>query len=110
HWHEGRGTAILFVVDTVGFAVAFVWTLLGWRHWRSVSVAMLGGTVGFFAWYVLTGRETLDLVGLVTTAVELAAALVVLASVASSHRLRRSGQRLVAAAALPVAVLTVLGT
>lgn len=110
HWHDARLTAILFVVDTAAFVVACAWTVLGRRHWASVAVATLGGTVGFYVWYVLTGRETLDLVGLVTTAVELAAALVVLAPAASLHRLRRNGQRWVAAAAVPVAVLTLLGT
>jgi len=110
HWHDERLTAILFVVDAAGFAVAFAWTLLGRRHWQLVSVAMLGGTVGYYAWYLLTGRETLDLVGLVTTAVELTAALVVLAPAASLHRLHPTGQRWVAAAAVPVSVLSLLGT
>ncbi|HEY6317103.1 MAG TPA: hypothetical protein VI462_04350 [Acidimicrobiia bacterium] len=109
HWHDARLTAILFVVDTAGFVVAFAWTLLGRRHWQLVSVAMLGGTVGLYAWYLLTGRETLDLVGLVTTAVELTAALVVLAPAASLHRLHPTGQRWVAAAAVPVSVLSLLG-
>ena len=36
-------TALLFVVDAVGFAVAFWWTFISRRHWRLVSAAMLGG-------------------------------------------------------------------
>jgi len=110
HWRDERFTAILFLVDTAGFAAVFVWTLSGRRHWPSAAVAMLGGTVALYAWYVLSGRETLDLVGLFTTSFELAAALVVLAPAASLHRRRRGGQRWVAAAAVPVSVLSLLGT
>ena len=44
HWGDARVTAILFIVDTIGFAIAFWWTFTSRRHWRLVSVAMLGGT------------------------------------------------------------------
>src|ERR1700694_5544125 len=76
HWGDARVTAILFVVDTVGFAAAFWWTFTARRRWRLVSVAMLGGTACFYALYIVKGWETMDLVGLVATTIEAAAALV----------------------------------
>ena len=45
---------------------------------------MLGGTACFYALYILTGWETMDLVGLVTTTVEAAAALIVLSPAAAA--------------------------
>jgi len=44
HRSDERVTAILFIADTIGFAVAFWWTFAARAHWRLVSVAMLGGT------------------------------------------------------------------
>ena len=78
HWAADRTDALLFIADTVGFVVAFVWTLTARRHWKVLAVATLAGTSGVYVWYLVSGRETADLVGLVTTTVELAAALVVL--------------------------------
>ncbi len=106
HWGDARVTAILFIADAVGFAVAFWWTFTRRAHWRLVSVAMLGGTACAYALYILTGWETMDLVGLVTTTIEAAAALVVLSPVAASA----SRQYGVALAAVPVALVSLLGT
>jgi hypothetical protein len=47
HWGDERVTAILFILDTIGFAIAFWWTFTARAHWRLVSVAMLGGTACF---------------------------------------------------------------
>jgi hypothetical protein len=58
HWGDERVTAILFVVDTIGFGVAFWWTFTARPHWRLVSVAMLGGTACFYAFSILKGWET----------------------------------------------------
>jgi hypothetical protein len=109
HWGDARVTAILFIADTVGFAVAFWWTLTTRRHWRLVSAAMLGGTAGGYALYILKGWETMDLVGLVTTTIEAAAALVVLspAVAGSASPARQHGA---AIAAVPVALVALLGT
>jgi hypothetical protein len=107
HWGDARVTAILFVVDTIGFAVAFWWTLNARRHWRLVAAAMLGGTACFYALYILKGWETMDLVGLVTTTVEAAGALVLLSPTTSIVPAR---QRAMAIAAVPVALLSLLGT
>ncbi len=76
HWGDSRGLAILFALDTLGFLAASAWLLLDGRHWRVAAFAMLAGTVVGYATYVLKGWETPDLVGLVTTGVELSAALV----------------------------------
>jgi hypothetical protein len=109
HWGDARVTAILFIVDTVGFAVAFWWTFTARRHWQLVSVAMLGGTACFYALYILTGWENMDLVGLVTTTVEAAAALIVLSPVAAGSA-SAARQHAVALAAVPVALIALLGT
>jgi hypothetical protein len=108
HWGDARVTAILFIVDTIGFAVAFWWTFTSRAHWRLISVAMLGGTACFYAFYILKGWETMDLVGLVTTTIEAAAALVVLSPAGSPTAAAR--QYVVALAALPVALVSLLGT
>jgi hypothetical protein len=107
HWGDERVTAILFIADTVGFAVAFWWTFTSRAHWRIISVAMLGGTALFYAFYILKGWETMDLVGLVTTTIEAAAALVVLWPADSPTAARQCA---VALAALPVALVSLLGT
>jgi hypothetical protein len=107
HWGDERVTAVLFIVDTVGFAIAFWWTFTARAHWRLVSVSMLGGTACFYAFYILRGWETMDLVGLVTTTIEAAAALVVLSPAGSPAAGR---QYAVALAGLPVALVSLLGT
>jgi hypothetical protein len=107
HWGDARVTAVLFAADTIGFAVAYWWTITARRHWRLVAAAMLGGTAGAYALYILTGWETMDLVGLLTTTIEAAAALVVLSPATSLSPARQFG---VALAALPVAMASLLGT
>jgi hypothetical protein len=107
HWGDARVTAILFVGDAVGLAVAFWWTFTSRRYWQLVSAAMLGGTACAYVLYIVRGWETMDLVGLVTTTIEAAAALVVLSPVASAVPAR---QYAAAFAALPVAMLSLLGT
>jgi hypothetical protein len=109
HWGDARVTAILFIVDTVGFAVAFWWTYTGRRHWALVSAAMLGGTACGYALYILMGWETMDLVGLITTTIEAAAALLVL-SPAVTGAASPARQHSAAIAAVPVALMALLGT
>jgi len=109
HWGDSRGMAFLFALDTLGFLAASAWVLLGRRHWRAVAFAMLAGTFVGYAFYLLRGWETPDPVGLVTTGVELSAALVL----AMPDRARGdapAGRRWALAAAAPVALLTMLGT
>jgi hypothetical protein len=105
HWGDARVTALLFIADTVGLAVSFWWTLTARRHWQLGAAAMLGGTACAYALYIVAGWETMDLVGLLTTTIEAAAALIVLAPSATPAR-----QRTVAWAAVPVALLSLLGT
>jgi hypothetical protein len=106
HWGDERTTAVLFIIDTVGFVLACRWTLFQRRHWRVFSAAMLGGTACVYAFYILKGWETMDLVGLVTSTIEGAAALVVLSPVSSSAG---SGQQRAALVAVPLAILSLLG-
>jgi hypothetical protein len=107
HWGDARVTAALFIFDTIGFAVAFWWTLTARRHWRLVAAAMLGGTACAYAFYIVKGWETMDLVGLVTTTIEAAGALVLFSPIAPTVPAR---ERAVALAAVPVALLSLLGT
>jgi hypothetical protein len=109
HWASERVTAILFVLDAVAFVLVFVLTFGGGRHWRAVSAALLFGTAGAYVLYVLRGWETMDLVGLLTTTIELAAALVVLSpAISSAGSPSREGW--LAFGAIPVAMVTLLGT
>jgi hypothetical protein len=112
HWGDDRVTALLFIADTVGFAVAFWWTLGARRFWRVVDVAMLGGTAGAYALYLLKGWESADPVGILTTTVELAAALIVLSPtpVSAPGPSLPGRERWTAAAAVPLALLSLLGT
>jgi hypothetical protein len=66
---------------------------------------MLCGTSCAYALYILMGWETMDLVGLLTTTIEAAAALVVLAPTRLPGR-----ERGLLLAAVPVAMLSLLGT
>jgi hypothetical protein len=101
---------VLFIVDAVGFAFAFGWTLAARRCWRLIDVAMLGGTAGAYVVYILKGWESADPVGLLTTTIELAAALIVLSPAPTVAGNRPGRDRWVAVAALPLALLTLLGT
>jgi hypothetical protein len=110
HWADDHNVALLFIVDTAGFALAMAWILLRRRHWAAVSAAMLLGTVGVYAWYLLTGREDPDIVGLLTTAVELAAGLVAVSAIlwSSAERSRTRGPRWIVVTGAAV-VLAVVG-
>ena len=107
HWADERVTAILFIVDAVAFLVAFFWTFTSRNHWRLVAVAATGGTAVAYAFYILRGWETMDLVGLLTTTIEFAAALMVVSPVLANTPSR---EHRVALAALPLALVTLLGT
>jgi hypothetical protein len=109
HWGGERVTAILFIVDTIGFGLVFWWTFMSKAHWKFLSVAMLAGTFCAYALYVVRGWETMDLVGLLTTTIEFAAALVVLSPIAARSG-SKTRERWLALGAVPVALVTLLGT
>jgi hypothetical protein len=110
HWGDAHVTALLFIVDAAGFLFAFPWCLGQRRFWELVAVAMLVGTAAVYALYLLAGWETADPVGILTTTIELACGLLLMASALStdSHR-RPSTDRWVALAAVPVALASLLG-
>jgi hypothetical protein len=107
HWADERVTAMLFIVDAVAFLAAFYWTFTSRRHWKLASVAIAGGTAIAYAVYIVAGWETMDLVGLLTTTIEFAAALLVVSPALSSSPSR---EHRVALAAVPLALATLLGT
>jgi hypothetical protein len=109
HWTPERNTAILFIIDAVAFLVVGWWTFVAGRHWKVVSFLMLFGTASGYALYVLRGWETTDLVGLLTTTIEFAAALIVLSPLAAAPESARR-ERWLALGAVPVALATLLGT
>jgi hypothetical protein len=110
HWQDAHVTALLFIVDTVGFLFALVWTLGQRRFWELIDVAMLVGTAAVYALYLVTGWETADPVGLLTTTIELASGLLLLASALSTGSERRpSTDRWIGIAALPIALASLLG-
>ncbi len=107
HWQDAHVMALLFIADTVGFLFAFAWTLSQRRSWELVDVAMLVGTAAVYALYLLAGWETADPVGLLTTTIELASGLLLLASVLSSASEHRpSTDRWLCVAAVPVALIS----
>jgi hypothetical protein len=109
HWGPERGTAILFIIDAIAFFVVSYWILEESRYWKLTSSLIGGGTAVFYAFYILRGWETMDLVGLLTTTIELAGALVVLSPMAAQLQTpRREGWLMVAA--LPVAMISLIGT
>jgi hypothetical protein len=109
HWGGERVTAILFIVGTIGFGLVFWWTFMSKAHWKFLSVAMLAGTFCAYALYVVRGWETMDLVGLLTTTIEFAAALVVLSPIAARSG-SKTRERWLALGAVPLALVTLLGT
>jgi hypothetical protein len=107
HWVDERVTAILFIIDAAVFLVAFYWTFTSRNRWRLFSVGITGGTAIAYAFYIVRGWETMDLVGLLTTTIELAAALMVVSPILSTSPSR---EHRVALAAVPLALTTLLGT
>jgi hypothetical protein len=110
HWSDARATALLFIADAIGFLAAFVWTIRSGRHWALIDTVMLGGTSLAYVFYVVRGWEAPDVVGLLTTTIELGAALIVVGSVRTNPALRRTRQPLVRALAIPLAFISMLGT
>jgi hypothetical protein len=97
HLAEEPVLGVLFALDGVALLVAVAWSVtrpIG--GWRAASVLLLLGGVLAYVWYVATGRETADAVGLASKLVELASiALLVLpgmrarlAGQASTHLMR----------------------
>lgn len=109
HWHDERSTAWWFAIDAVGFLVAAGWTLLGRAGWRTAGLGMLAVTSAAYIYYVAERGERLDIVGLATTTVELAAAMFLLQPVVADVRHQPPAYPWVAAATVPVALLTVFG-
>jgi hypothetical protein len=109
HWGDARVTAILFIGDALLFAAAAAWTFLARPHWKLVAVAISAGTAATYALYLLTGWETADPVGMVTTTIELASALVLLVpSMAAAPGLRARDVWLTVGS-IPVALVSLLG-
>jgi hypothetical protein len=77
HWAADRVLAVLFILDTLGFAAVAAWTVLQRRHWQLLSAAMLGGTVLGYAFYLGRGWETADPVGMLVSLIELSGFFVV---------------------------------
>ena len=108
HWGDSRVLALLFVADAVGFLAASAWLVVDGRFWRIGTLAMLGGTVVGYVFYLLKGWESADPVGLITTGIELAAALVLMTPATSAVGAPTS-RRWTMLAVIPIAAVTVLG-
>jgi hypothetical protein len=107
HWGDERMTAI-FILDTIGFGVAFWWAFTSRAHWRLVSC---WGAQGCSMPPTSSGLGAMDLAGLVTTTIEAAASLVVLSPARWPARSAPAARPCVVALfALPVALVSVLGT
>jgi hypothetical protein len=109
HWRDERTTAILFILDTIVFAVAFAWTLTKRKHWQYVSLAVLTATSSAYMVYILRGQETMDTVGALTTTIELAAALLIAKALLSSPAHPGTPNLWAALATVALAILALLG-
>lgn len=107
HWTEERTTALWFAVDAGGFLLAAALTLVMRPGWRAVSFAMLALTSASYIYYVVQRGESADIVGVAMTTVELAGAMLLLQPVAAEVRHQPPAYPWVAAATVPVALLTV---
>jgi hypothetical protein len=110
HWGHERTTAVLFILDTVAFAVALAWTLAQQRHWQLVSLAALTATSSAYMVYILRGQEAMDAVGALTTAIELAAALLIAKALLSTPAPPGNQDRWATLAAVAVATLALVVT
>jgi hypothetical protein len=110
HWGGARITAVLFVVGTVGMVAGAVWTLLQRRGWRIAAFGMLAGTAAGYGLYLVMHWETADLVGVTTSAVELGAALILLAPERSDVRVSGLRTRWQMVGSMLLALCAMLGT
>ena len=107
HWAQERTMAILFGVAAMGFVVVALLALLVTPGWRAASIGMLVATTAAYVYYLMIEGESADLVGVVTTTLELAAAMLLLQPVAAGARTKPPAYPWVAAATVPVALVTV---
>ena len=77
HWTEDRLRAVLFGLDTVALLGVAVGAFVR-RDWVTPAALLLIANVLAYAFYVLTGREGLDAIGIFTQVVELSALVLVL--------------------------------
>ena len=70
-------TALLFGLDGIALAAVALAAVAGLRHWRPAAAALLVGSMVAYAFYLMAGRETADVIGGATKLVELGALLVI---------------------------------
>lgn len=109
HWSAERRLAQLFVLDTIGFLVAMGLVIARHHSWRAASLVMLWATVIGYVWYLLAGWESPDLLGLLTTTIELGGALV-LVTPQQQRTIGRSGVRWMVPSAVAIALFSLVCT
>ena len=77
HWDEDRLRAILFVLNGLALGAVALGAFVDTR-WRGAAVFFLGSSLFAYAFYVLTGREGVDAIGVFTKLVEAGALVLVL--------------------------------
>lgn len=77
HWAEDRSRAILFIADSFALLAVAVGAFVSSR-WATPARLLLAANVLAYAFYVLTGREGLDAIGIFTQVVEFSALVLVL--------------------------------
>jgi hypothetical protein len=105
HWQDERQTAVLFALNGVAFLGVSVAALRRVPGWRTVALALLAATVIAYVWYIATGREDADLVGLLLKGVEIAALASLLLGAAASKVGRHLARPLAASLALLATVV-----
>lgn len=76
HLAEDRVLGILFAVNGVAFGAVILGTYLT-DFWRLPALVLLAATILAYAFYILTGREAVDAVGIATKLLELTAAALI---------------------------------
>lgn len=73
HLAEAPTLGVLFLLNGIALGIVVVAMFLVPNWWRPVAAALLAATVLTYAFYILTGREDADAIGLFTKVIELAA-------------------------------------
>ena len=105
HLEEDPIRAALFAVNGVAFITASI-ALLATGRWLRAAAALGLLTIATYAFYVVTGREDMDLIGLFTKAVEVGAVAILAGMIQRPTGARTSTENNTPAAQAPAIAVT----
>ncbi|MDQ6945065.1 MAG: hypothetical protein M3256_02070 [Actinomycetota bacterium] len=77
HFAEDHALGVLFALNGIAFAAIVLGVYLS-HFWRVPALALLTATLLAYGFYILTGRESVDPIGIFTKLVELSAAALII--------------------------------